>query len=199
MRSVLIALLCLACLTPIVSAEQITNLPQDQDKFFTSVVGDANDGTYQRLLTWFDTNPDLKQLKDSTFFNAVTTDDPIYSRYAPNTKMLPMVRVQDAQGNVLAQIAGDEIPTTAERLYNCIGVQVQLRLPHLKHRHRPQPKPESPKPVQPIIVHVDAPPQPLSDSRELSFRVKREIAAGLILICAGALIAGLVASRKKSA
>ena len=71
-------LVVLVCLCSPVWAEQITNLPQDQDKWYVSVVGDANDATYQSILEWFDSTPDLKELKSQVHFCPVTSDNPIF-------------------------------------------------------------------------------------------------------------------------
>jgi hypothetical protein len=194
MRGVLAVILCLAA--SVAFAEQITNLPQDQNKWYISVVGDTNDATYQTVLGWFDANPDLKSLKDQCHWCPVTIDNPMYTdRYAPTTKALPMVRVQDAQGNILAEIAGKNIPSTGERLYNAIGVQVEFRLPHLKHRRHPQPKPEPPRPQPVIVVHVDPPPQPLSDGGSPQIRV-RHVCVALAMICLVCLAAGIIFSRR---
>jgi hypothetical protein len=197
-KNLLLVVLCLLCLASVTYAEQITNLPQDGAKFYLSVVGDANDQTYRTVLGWFDTTPDLKELKNTTHFCPVSTDQPIYSRYEPSTKALPMVRLQDAEGNILAEVAGKDIPSTGARLYQALGVQVELRLPHLRRHHpRQQPqKPEPSKPLQPIIVHVDPPAQPLSDGRDPVFHIQR-VAAGLGVVCVLALVVGLIISRAK--
>ena len=133
------------------------------------------------------------------FFCPVTTDQAIYGRYAPTTKALPMVRLQDADGNILAEVVGKEIPSTGERLYDAIGVQVELRLPHLRHRrHHPQPMPpQKPQPQPPIIVHVDRPPQPLGDGGPPVIRVRHVVYLGLGVLCLVCLVVGLAMARRK--
>ena len=112
-----------------------------------------------------------------------------------------MVRVQDAQGNILAEVAGRAIPSSGEQLYNAIGVQVQVRLPHLRRHHpRPQPTPK-PEPSQPpiVVVHVDPPAKPLDDGHEPVFHVHPVLAGltGLAAVCLLCLLVGLGISRAK--
>ena len=81
----------------VLAEERVINLPNDQGKWYISVVGNANDAAYLRLLVWFDNNASLKTLKSKVRFCPVTTCHPMYQeRYALNVKGLPTVRVQKA-------------------------------------------------------------------------------------------------------
>ena len=92
-------------LAPRARGEEIRTLPNDENKWYVSVVGDANDAGYQKVLAWFDSG-DLKDLKDQTHFNAVTIDSPMYPHYQVNGTKLPFVRVQTADGAVVYEAAG---------------------------------------------------------------------------------------------
>ena len=106
----------------VLAEERVVNLPNDQGKWYISVVGNANDTAYLRVLGWFEANPSLKGLKNKVHYCPVTTGTPIYQeRYAPNMKGLPTVRVQKADGVVVYEAAGSNLPMTAEGLYGAIA------------------------------------------------------------------------------
>jgi hypothetical protein len=154
--------------------ERVVNLPQDQSKWYVSVVGAAGESRYQEVLQWFDTNANLKHLKDQVHFNPVPSDSLIYrERYAPNVKGLPTVRVQNHQGVVIYEAAANAIPMTADGLYGAIANDVQVAqgirpvLPWRREMERrnntpcpcptPQPDPE-PQPIAPIPPAPPGPP-----------------------------------------
>jgi len=86
-----------ATVNGVLAEERVIQLPNDQAKWYISVVGNANDANYLRLLVWFDNNASLKTLKSKVHFCPVTTGHLMYQeRYAPNVKGLPTVRVQKA-------------------------------------------------------------------------------------------------------
>ena len=108
------------------SQERIVKLPEDGSKWHVSVVGQGT--RYSEVLGWFDSVPRLKTLKNQVMFHPVMPSDPIYAeRYAPNTKTLPMVRVQNEKGVVFFEVAGQNIPMTGEALYSAIAAAVSGR------------------------------------------------------------------------
>ena len=107
MNKLLLSVLCLlkvfaagaACFADTVNgvlAEQrIFSLPQDQGKWYVSVVGNATDSRYNQMVVWSDTNASLKKLKNHFHFCPVTSDTAVHqARYASNVKALPTVRMQ---------------------------------------------------------------------------------------------------------
>ena len=80
MNRLLLSMLCLlavlAAVTPcladtvngVLAEERVVNLPQDQGKWYVSVVGNATDARYNEIVGWFDTNASLKKLKDQVHF-----------------------------------------------------------------------------------------------------------------------------------
>ena len=169
-------------LAPRARGEEIRTLPNDENKWYVSVVGDANDAGYQKVLAWFDSG-DLKDLKDQTHFNAVTIDSPMYPHYQVNGTKLPFVRVQTADGAVVYEAAGAQMPWSAQALYGAIASAAgdnQKMVLRRRHRERQQepnvpepnpiPKPDVPK----IVVKVDPPAPPLDNGRNPIFRRVRE-------------------------
>lgn len=159
--------------------ERVVNLPQDQSKWYISVVGDVNNQRYQEVLGWFKTDPTLKALKNQVHFCPVQTNTAIFSeRYAPNIKGLPTVRVQDAKGVVIYEVAGLQIPMTPDALYAAIADDVQTAQgcrPILPWRRKmenrcnpgpcptpgpsPDPDPDpAPQPINPDPGPPDVPP-----------------------------------------
>ena len=108
----------IATVNGVLAEERVVSLPQDGGKWYVSVVGNANDAAYLRLLVWFDNNASLKALKNKVHFCPVTTGTPIYQeRYASNVKGLPTVRVQkDTEGQRRGGLRGrrENIPMTAD-------------------------------------------------------------------------------------
>jgi hypothetical protein len=166
-RDLLIALLVIliCCFAISVFAgptgERIMNVPQDQNKWYVSVVGETGNTQYKEILSWFD-NGDLKYFKDQVFFIPVTTQNPIYAdRYEKNTKTLPMVRVQDSEGVRIYETQGIEIPATARALNLAIGRHAARYIVETEQRNR-KPKPEpAPKPDK--IIAPDPDPQPINN------------------------------------
>src|SRR3990167_287749 len=114
---------CLAdTVNGVLAEERIVNLPQDQGKWYVSVVGNATDSRYNEIVGWFDTNASLKKLKNQVRFCPVTSDTAIYQvRYASNVKSLPTVRMQKPDGTVVYEAAGKNIPMTVAGLNGALA------------------------------------------------------------------------------
>lgn len=149
----------------VLSEERVINLPQDQGKWYISVVGDASDVNYQRTLGWFNSDAKMKRLRDSVHFNPVTTNTAIYrERYAANTgefkiTVLPCVRMQKSDGIVVYQACGKDIPMTSQGLYGALanGVRAAEGIPSMRP-WRPCPKPDPQPDPSP---QPDPEPQPI--------------------------------------
>lgn len=192
---------CLAdTVNGVLAEERIVNLPQDQGKWYVSVVGNATDARYREIVGWFDSYTSLKKLKNQVHFCPVTSNTAIYqARYASNVKGLPTVRVQKPSGTVVYEAAGKNIPMTAGGLNGAIANAVNkatgLRpiLPWRRDMERrcpapgpnPQPKPQpQPDPEPQPIDDGDAPnvdPEPQGDLPGW----------GLVLVCLGGVVVGL--------
>jgi hypothetical protein len=155
----------IATVNGVLAKERVVNLPNDQGKWYISIVGNANDAAYLRLLVWFDNDASLKALKNKVHFCPVTTGTPIYQeRYAPNVKGLPTVRVQKANGEVVYEAPGTHIPMTPQGLYGAIANSVHSAqgirpiLPWRREMERRCPGPcPTPQPAP------DPAPQPIDD------------------------------------
>ena len=171
MKRLIYVLLILGCATTIsmateplygvITEERVINLPNDQGKWYVSVVGDASDANYKKIIGWFDTNKKLKKLKDQVHFASVTKDTAIYTeRYAKNIDGLPTIRVQTGDGEVVYEAAGDNIPMSAEGLNGAIAERVLPWRKNTDDRCGPKPCPSpSPSPDLPL----DPEPQPIID------------------------------------
>jgi hypothetical protein len=152
----------------VLAEERVVNLPNDQGKWYISVVGDSNDARYNEILNWFDNNPNLAKLKDQVQFCPVTSDTAIYKeRYAPNVAGLPTVRMQQPDAVVVYEAAGKDLPMTAAglngALAGAVGKAQGLRpiLPWRRDTDNRLNNLERPKP-QPQPNH-DPEPQPIND------------------------------------
>jgi len=154
----------------VLAEERVINLPNDQGKWYVSVVGNAQDAQYQTILKWFNTNPSLRKLKNQVHFNAVTTDTMIYrDRYSMNVKGLPTVRMQNNQGVVIYEAAGKNLPFTPEGLYAAMAdgfnkVQgIRPILPWRRNHVCPGPCPQPGPGPGPDDPTPDPEPQPIDD------------------------------------
>ncbi len=145
----------------VIAEERIINLPNDQAKWYVSVVGSSSDVNYQKVIGWFNTNAKLKKLKDQVHFCPVAKGTAIYAdRYAGNVAGLPTVRVQKANGETVYEAYGDNIPMSADGLNNAIAEQVMPWRRKMEDKCGPRPCPSpSPNPSPP----VDPEPQPIVD------------------------------------
>ncbi|MFZ5833148.1 MAG: hypothetical protein ACOY3P_23930 [Planctomycetota bacterium] len=185
--------------------ERIVRLPQDESKWYVSVVGDATDARYNEIAGWFDTNASLKKLKNQVHFCPVRTSTAIYQqRYAPNVKGLPTVRVQKPDGVVVYEAAGKNLPMTAEGLYGAIAGAVNsaqgLRpiLPWRRDMERRCPGPgPCPTPNPTPQPQPDPEPQPLDDGGPPDLDPQPAAQGwplwGLVLLVNGGFLVGMAA------
>jgi hypothetical protein len=155
----------------VLAEERVINLPNDQGKWYISVVGDAKDAQYQTIMKWFGQDPALRKLKSQVRFCPVTSNTTVYkTRYSMNVEGLPTVRLQNNQGVVIYEAAGKNLPFTAEGLYGAMAnsvatVQCRPILPWRRNHVHPCPCPQpDPDPVAP-----DPEPQPIDDGEEPEF------------------------------
>lgn len=155
-----LSVLCLLlCLCSVASAERVTDLPQDSGKLYLSVFGDEGDARFVQLRQWFDVNLELRTLRDRTHFNILPASSGMYrERFAKFVRKLPCVLLTDAAGNKLCEMAGDEVPTSADVLIKTLIGKVHVRTfglegCPLKRKAVPQEQPAKPQePQQPLTV-----------------------------------------------
>jgi len=106
----------------VTTEERVIDLPQDSEKWFVSVVGDAEDPQFQAVLQWFNEDEKLKDLKGAVHFWKIASNSTAYeTRYKHNVKGLPTVRIQEASGAVIYEGVGEQIPASADDLYREIS------------------------------------------------------------------------------
>jgi hypothetical protein len=121
--------------------ERIVKLPQDQNKFYLTVMGDKSDKKYQQLLEWLNTNPQLKSMKAQCHFNPIDTDKQIFTEhYAKTVPALPCIRMQEANGKTVFQASGNNIPMSAEALAR--GMSTECLFRWRRNNRNPAPNPE---------------------------------------------------------
>jgi hypothetical protein len=136
--------------------ERVIDLPADQGKWHISVVGNPRSAKYQTVKGWFDSHPSLKHLKAQTHFHPIATTTAMYrDRYAKSTPKVPCVRIQSADGKVMYQVCGQNIPMSADALDQAIRTELFRR-----RRCRPSPQPQ-PQPQPEPQPQPDPTPQPL--------------------------------------
>jgi hypothetical protein len=134
--------------------EQVIQLPQDQGRFYLTVFGNDGEYRYEQVKSWIASDPQLNALKTQTIYNTYRVDSVMYrERYAQGISDIPCVRLQTAQGQVVFEATGTNIPMSAEALYN--GIAEGCRKRHC--RPCPQPAPVNP---QPTPVNPSPQPQP---------------------------------------
>jgi hypothetical protein len=212
MNKLLLSVLCLLavfaaaapCLADTVNGvlaeERVVNIPQDQSKWYVSVVGNATDTRYNEIVGWFDTNASLKKLKNQVHFCPVTSDTAIYqARYASNVKGLPTVRMQRADGTVVYEAAGKNLPMTAAGLNGALAGAVSTAqgirpvLPWRRDMERRCPGP-CPNPQPNPLPQPDPEPQPIDDNGPPN--VDPDVAAeaplwALALVCIAGVLVGM--------
>jgi len=206
-------LLCVLCLLAVFAAvvpcfadtvngvlaeERIVNLPQDQGKWYVSVVGNATDPRYNEVVGWFDSNASLKKLKNQVNFCPVTTDTAIYqARYASNVKGLPTVRMQKPDGTVVYEAAGKNLPMTAAGLNGALAGAVsnaQGLRPILPWRQEMERRCPAPGPNPQPNPQPDPEPQPIDDNGPPNIEPDPQDDLpgwGLALLCVGGTLVGL--------
>jgi len=170
----------------------------DSAEMHLSIVGSSRSREYQKLVRWFDRDQKLNDFRKGLKYHAVTTASPLYNdRYRPNVQGLPTVRLQDAQGVVLYEVAGQDVPASESSLLSAM-VRAVEKLTGNRFKCDPNrnkcdpnrkktPAPEVAPFVEPeVLVEPEPKPEP-EQSNTLP------ILAGLV----GAAAAGVAGARKK--
>jgi hypothetical protein len=164
---------------------RVETLPADADNWYVSVMGDPSDPEYQKVVAWFQTNPQLQTLADRTHYSVIPATGAMYrQRYASTVPALPCVRVQTADGTVLCQLSGDNIPATSPAMYQavksyCIRRTTPAPQPNIHYHFQVEPKP-TPDPVPP-------PKKPFEDDEPVAEDKPAELPLWPWLVGAGVL------------
>jgi hypothetical protein len=185
--------------------ERVINLPQDQLKWYISVVGDGRSKEYARIVSWFDSHKGLRELKQQVHFRKVTTGTSTYrERYATNVSGLPTVRMQQAAGEVMYEASGEDLPITADGLHSAMAKatgrlfplfpwkkKVRPVLPYdRKQDARPCPGP-SPCPAPEPIEPPEEDPLPDFTQPVEPIEVETGIPVGVVVaLCVAVLVLG---------
>jgi hypothetical protein len=200
----------------VLAEKRVVNLPNDQDKWYVSVVGNDGDSIYRSVLRWFGENAALVDLKNKVHFCQVASGTPIYQeRYAKNISTLPTVRVQKPDGTVIYEASGANIPMSAEGLHAAIAGGIDCAqgirpiLPWRRYmNNKPCPGPCPGPDTQP--VEPDPAPQPIDNGGAPEVDAPSAaagailgavgisvIAVCVVLVIVGSVLAGAIAQWKK--
>ena len=106
-----VVILALAAVCFAADTQERVAPPLDQDAMHLSIVTASADVNHRRVLQWFQEDDGLSAMRRTTHFHDVRAGSEMYNaRYKPNIKGLPTIRLQDAKGVVLCEIAGADIP-----------------------------------------------------------------------------------------
>ena len=98
--------------------ERIVNLPQDQKKWYLTVIVKVNDAQSTSVKSWFE-KKDLFILRKTVHYNAVSTDSQMwkirYKRMYRNENCC--VRLQNHKGIVVYQATGNNLPDKSDKLF----------------------------------------------------------------------------------
>lgn len=159
-----------------VAGERVIDLPQDQGQWYVTVFGSEADARYREIVRWFDSHPVLRRLREQTKWHAVAIQSKVFrERYQDSVPVLPSVRVQSADGRIVYQLSGDQIPATADELADLGAEALRRRLldicpdgvcpiddqpPRLDPAPVPVVQPTPPAIVRPPVIVSPAPPAP---------------------------------------
>lgn len=155
------------------SEERIVNLPQDQNKWYLTVIVKINDAQSTSVKSWFE-DAELFALRKQVHYHAISTDSRMWElRYKKMYRNEDCcVRLQNRKGTVVYQATGKNLPGDSDKLF----LQLVTAISEYKKRNqcpwdsdpKPKPKPDpSPSPdgggvpdtvvpeVEPIVLPFD--------------------------------------------
>jgi hypothetical protein len=171
--------------------DRVIDLPEDAQAWHTSVfTGETPSPQEKQILAWFESDAQLRRLKEQTHFHHYTPASSVYSRYANLTAGgLPVVALQDPSGVVVFKSSSDQVPPAPWPLVRGIIDCIRAHCPHCP---RPKPKPE-PTPVpddvpddKPLIPDIVGPNEDTPVGRDDTLAVT---AAVFVLSLAGGFLA----------
>jgi hypothetical protein len=122
------------------TSERVIDLPQDQNRWYVTLIGDQANPQFQQVKEWFETHPELRKLTQATHFSVMSTRSAMYAgrcnqsaSFGPPS--LPCVRIQNHSGEVVYQVSGSNIPLSAEALVN------SMQATCFRRRAQPAPSP----------------------------------------------------------
>ncbi len=133
-KRILFTLICFCAVAPTFAAEdkvltnfppsteattgkQVLQLPQDENKLYLTIYGNADDERYQQLKKWFNENTELKAIRAQTHFAAIDTNSKLFKdRYADEIDTSLCIRVVTPGGLEVLRIDGNAIPMSGESL-----------------------------------------------------------------------------------
>lgn len=167
--------------------DRVIDLPQDAHSWHTSVfTKDVLEQRERQLLDWFSSDPQLVRLRQQTHFHHYTPRSAVYSRYGNVTASgLPVILLQDATGQVIYKVSGDNLPRAPWPLVRGIIDSIRAHCPHCprpKPAPEPVPEPEDAPVEKPLIPDILGPNQNTPSGRDDTLPVTVAVFVGAIAI-----------------
>lgn len=161
-------LLALAAIRP-AFAQQVQPV-EDGNWNYVSLMGNSGDARYEAAKQALQTS----DLQNRAHIAILPAEGKMFQgRYASTITVLPCLRVEAPNGDVLYQQSGNKMPTTAKAIASEIGPHCPL--------HPKQPDTPTPPVQQPVLQPVpDTPDSPLDDDA-----LKVYVLAGIVGACVG--------------
>jgi hypothetical protein len=121
---------------------RLSYLPQDADKQYVTIFGTGE--RFEQAKAWFDSNAELKRLKDSSHFAAIDTTSPMFGRYRSCTPHPLTIRIQQADGTIIHE--SNDLPLSSEAFIRQTNECFRRRQPPPAD---PEPQPLTPPPSPP--------------------------------------------------
>jgi hypothetical protein len=182
--------------------DRVIDLPEDGGAWHTTVfTSEQPTPPEQRLLAWFDSDPQLNRLKRQTHFHHYTPKSSVYERYGNLTAGgLPAVVLQDQTGKVVYKVSGANVPSAEWPLVK--GVIECIRA-HCPHCPRPNPTPAPAPTPSPSPVPDIGPPHIIPDVVGPNDNTPPDAKDDTLLVACGvfliALIGSFIATARKDA
>lgn len=172
--------------------DRVIDLPEDAGAWHTTVItNDPPSAKDLQLVGWFDSDPQLANLKRQTHWHWYSPKSSVYERYANVTATgLPVILVQDQTGKTVYKASGANAPNAPWPLVKGIVECVRAHCPHCP---RPKPTPAPVVPPVPVVPDVGPPhiiPDVVGPNDNTPGEIKDDtipvtIAAGLIALAIG--------------
>ena len=104
--------------------EELDHRPNDAEVVYLTVVGTPGEARFESLKLEFETHDGLKGLTEETHFTVLADTSTLFrTRYSGEFGRLPVVRLQEADGDVIYEASGRLIPD-ADQLYTELNRKV---------------------------------------------------------------------------
>jgi len=182
--------------------DRVIDLPEDGNAWHTTIFTSENPTPHeQQILSWFESDEQLRKLKAQTHFHHYTPQSSVYERYGNLTSAgLPSIVLQDNTGKVIYKASGANAPNAPWPLVKGVVECIRAHCPHCP-RPNPTPTPSptptpGPSPIPDIGPHVV--PDVVGPNDNTDPNAKDDTVAATIAVFLIFLAVGFIAAAKKN-